>query len=500
MGAGVAVLGAFGAASVSAAASFEQWTQRLVNGAQESSANLEMIRQGVLQVSTDVGISIGKLSDATYFIESAGLHGADALKVLSVSAKAARIDMADVSTVAQALTTVMHIYGDSNELAAARAGQLIQIVGLGKTTLETFSAAFGNIGVTAATLHVPFEQLGAMIDIDTKYSLDAAMATTGLRFGLAALASETPKGTKALAELGLTSNQVAQQMLTQGPVPVLELIKQRMDELGVSEAEQIRIEKAIFGGTRGWQGLLAVINNLPEANEMIKTIGNTTQATDEFTVHWQSTLKETTTQAGRLKAELGQVATEAGGVLLPAVSFATEVIANGIAADIKQVHALGDAFIWLAKFTTGIDISGPPPAPAASGVQFGPPMPTDVRFGPPMPTADQIAAQAKVDAQNAYNKALADTKALTDSYAGQSLKHLQSQQQAITANLDQQRSAMAALRSQMDAAKTAGDDVNAKALSDQIVGLNGHMEDEQSKLEAVNSAMASVRSTTDLTA
>src|SRR5262249_40871564 len=126
--------GAIGLASIHMAADFESATTRLVTSAGEVQSNLASVRQGILDMAGQVGDSADQLAAALYVIESGGQHGADGLTVLRAAAEGAKTENADLTTVADAVTSVLQDYHLKASDAARVTSELVAAVGAGKTT------------------------------------------------------------------------------------------------------------------------------------------------------------------------------------------------------------------------------------------------------------------------------------------------------------------------------------------------------------------------------
>src|SRR6266702_895155 len=122
-----------GVASVQMAASFQSGITSLSTGAGEAQSNLKMVSQGILQIATDTGTSTQQLISGMYQIESSGIHGADALRVLTVAAQGAKVGSADLGVVTNSLTTILTDYGMSSSQATSAMNGLITTVASGKT-------------------------------------------------------------------------------------------------------------------------------------------------------------------------------------------------------------------------------------------------------------------------------------------------------------------------------------------------------------------------------
>src|SRR4051794_27365293 len=84
--AGVELVKGLGEAT-KAAANFQTAVTRLKTDANESSQNLAMVSKGMLTMAGATGTTTLELAKGAYKVESAGFHGANALKVLQAAAE-----------------------------------------------------------------------------------------------------------------------------------------------------------------------------------------------------------------------------------------------------------------------------------------------------------------------------------------------------------------------------------------------------------------------------
>ena len=114
-----------GAAGVAAAAvvvhmagDSEQSTNKLLTSAGEAHDAIGMVRDGLLSMASQVGVSAEDLSDALYKVESAGYHGAAGLGLLKAAEEGAKAEGASGVTVADALSSAMRDYYPNAKSAA----------------------------------------------------------------------------------------------------------------------------------------------------------------------------------------------------------------------------------------------------------------------------------------------------------------------------------------------------------------------------------------------
>lgn len=201
-----------GVESIKMAANFQAATTQLVTGAGESSKNLEMVRQGLLKMAPAVGMGPEALAKAMFLVESAGFHGADGLKVMQAAAEGAKIGGADATVVANGLTTAMSDYHLSASQAATVTSKLVTTVASGKTNMSELAGSLSSVAPVAAAAHVNLNQLlGAMATM-TGEGISAQQSAQNLAGTISALSNPTAMQTKTMAQMGLSSIDVAKNL------------------------------------------------------------------------------------------------------------------------------------------------------------------------------------------------------------------------------------------------------------------------------------------------
>ena len=110
-----------------------------------------------------VGKGLGELSDALFFVTSAGFRGAEAMDVLEVSAKAAAAGLGETKDIADLVTSAMTVYGKENLNAAAATDILVAGVREGKAEASEFAGALGRVIGDANELGVSFDEVTATV-------------------------------------------------------------------------------------------------------------------------------------------------------------------------------------------------------------------------------------------------------------------------------------------------------------------------------------------------
>jgi len=211
--------------SVKMAANFQTVTNQLVTSAGESTANIDLVRKGLLAMSGQVGVSAIDLAKGMYQVESAGFHGAKGLDVMRAAAEGAKAEGADMETVTKALTTVLNNYGTSIGGNAVKGTDfLIASVSLGKTRLQDFSAAISTVLPVGKAAGISLAEMGAAMSTMTSEGITADNAATYLRQTIVKLADQTPKAKNEMKALGLESIDVAGHLGQRGLAGTLQVL------------------------------------------------------------------------------------------------------------------------------------------------------------------------------------------------------------------------------------------------------------------------------------
>jgi TP901 family phage tail tape measure protein len=209
-------MGIAGAVMVKAAGDFQDSTTHLVTDAGESAKNLSMVQAGILQVSTATGTSAADITDAMYHIESGGMHGAAGLQLLKVAAEGAKVGGADLDTVSKTLVGTLNAYGIAASGGASMMNQLIATVGAGDMRMQDLASSLSAVTPLAAAAGISFSQVGGAIATMTSQGMSAQQATQDLANTIRSLSNPNSVAVNEMAQLGLSSNQVASSLGKKG--------------------------------------------------------------------------------------------------------------------------------------------------------------------------------------------------------------------------------------------------------------------------------------------
>jgi hypothetical protein len=220
--AGAAITVGFVAAigvSIDKAAEFQTTQTRLVTSAGQAAAGLKQVSDGILQMAGQVGVSAQDLSTAMYTVSSGMVRSGDAAKdaaasldILKAASQGAKMEGADVKTVADAVTTALRDYHKPASDAATVTSQLVTAVGLGKTTMEQFSGSLSALTPFASAAGVSLaDATGSLAEL-TAHGIPAQQGAENLAHAMENLISSTSPVREELAQLHLTTEDVQASM------------------------------------------------------------------------------------------------------------------------------------------------------------------------------------------------------------------------------------------------------------------------------------------------
>lgn len=153
---------------------------------QDVATNFEEWKSKIVDVTTQIPIAATDAAKAMYQIESAGHHGADALNVLTESAKGAIGGVTDTFQVADAITTILNSYSMSADQAAHVSDMLFTTVKLGKTNMQQLASTIAQVAPIASTFGVGIEEVLAAVATLTKSGTKTAVAMRQVRDAIVA--------------------------------------------------------------------------------------------------------------------------------------------------------------------------------------------------------------------------------------------------------------------------------------------------------------------------
>lgn len=309
--AAAAVVAAFAGvanASIRMASEFEDSFAKIEGLVGVSKDQLGELSQAALELGPAFGKSANEAADALFFITSAGLRGEDAINVLEASLKGAAIGLGETKTIADLATSAVNAYGAANLNGSQAVDILTEAVREGKLEPAELAGAMGQVLPIASAMGVSFDQVGAAFAAMSRTGTDASTAATQVRQILATLAKPTVEAERALANMGMSSEGLRQQLADEGLLSVLETLSAEFDG-NTAAASQV------FGNIRALSGVLDLMgSNVEGTREIFDRMTDGVGVLDDA---FQVTEETLSFQFNQAMAEAKTAVLELGTSLLP---------------------------------------------------------------------------------------------------------------------------------------------------------------------------------------
>lgn len=302
-----AITGA-GTASVVAASDFETSMAKLSTIADTSKVSTDDLKQQIMEVSNQYGVSAADIAEAAYSAISAGQNTEDAVQFVADAMQLAKAGFTDSGTAIDTLTTILNAYGDASGSAADISDRLITAQNLGKTTVAELGSSMGKVIPTAAMYGVNLDNLASAYVTTTKNGIATAESTTYINGMLNELGKS---GSTASEVLEKKTGKSFKELMDDGSSlsDVLAIVQQAADESGKSMAD-------MFGSQEAAKAAATIVQHADDFNSaMDAMVDSSGKTADAFAIVDDTTA----TTLEKLKTNAQNVAISFGETLLPVV-------------------------------------------------------------------------------------------------------------------------------------------------------------------------------------
>ena len=353
-----AILAGIGIEAGKMATSYESSTTRLVTSAGETTKNLQMVSQGMLNMAGTVGTGAQELSKGMYTVESAGFHAGDGLTVLKASAEGAKDENADLSTVANAVTDVLVDYHEKASDAADVTSKMVTAVSFGKTTFEEFSGSMHNILPLASAMHLSFADVSGVLAEMTAHGMSADQASQNMANAMRSLIAPTAKQEAEFKALGISSDDVRQKLSTVGLAGTMEFLAETAKKVGPNVLDQEAALKKLMGTAPGLSvALMTTGENFASTTAAIKGISSAS-ADAQGNVKGFSEIQDTLAfKVSQAKASFDSLMIELGQKLLPVLKDMMDWMNRNHDAVVRVVEIVGALLVGLAAYSLAMKVA-----------------------------------------------------------------------------------------------------------------------------------------------
>ena len=308
-----------GGASIKMSLDFQKSMTRIQTLVGKSTEEIEVMSEKVLELSGETAKSPVELADGLYFLESAGLRGANALSTLEAVAKGSASGLGDMESLSVVVASAQNAFGKETISASEALDKFGVMVRTGMFDSQELSQVLGRQLGLASSLGVSFDEVGALISTFTQTTGDATSATNGLSAILMTLAKLEAEPTKqqaeALEKIGMSASDVTAMVGEEGLMGTLTTLQQRFDENGVAMA-------SFFGKSQALKAVLGVLGNQTESyRSNLDALKESHGFVDDA---FQQTSEKEAFQMEKALNGIKVASVELGNTLAPVVTFISE--------------------------------------------------------------------------------------------------------------------------------------------------------------------------------
>jgi TP901 family phage tail tape measure protein len=205
--AGASIVAGMGVA-VKEFASFDEAMKNTASVMSATAEEMDMLGKHAVEISTQLPHSAREVGDAMYFLASQGYRVEEVMKSLNPVMKLATATNTQAETTARYLMMTLNQFGASADEATRYAQVFASAISNTQLRMEWLGQAMVNVGPVAKQLGMSIEETTAYLAMLADAGVVSGKAGTHLRIIMANLTSATGSQEKALAKLGLTTDQV----------------------------------------------------------------------------------------------------------------------------------------------------------------------------------------------------------------------------------------------------------------------------------------------------
>ena len=315
---------AAGKASFNAAKDYEYSMQKIVGLTGVAQGAVDKWSSSLLELSPMLAKGPQELGEALYFVSSSGIQGAQAMKVVEISAKAAASGLGKTQDVADVLTSALNAYAGTSLTAAKATDIMITAVRVGKIEADQFAQAVGQVIPIASAMGVTLDQVAGGMAAMSLTGSSASQAATYLKGILNGLWKESTKGADALEGMNSSYAELRQILGNQGLVPLLQKIRDMSLEYGDTLASKI------FPNIRALTGYLSIAGkNFKYNTEIMKEVTNSAGALNMAWAAVANTIKIKLDRAiASIQVSMIKLGKTVATTIIPLISKLAKIVEN----------------------------------------------------------------------------------------------------------------------------------------------------------------------------
>jgi TP901 family phage tail tape measure protein len=326
---GSLAIAGIGVAAVKASMDFDHAMDLISTQAGASRKEVEELKESVLDLSARSVFDPTELANALFRVESAGFRGAEAMKILTGSTKLATVGDADLESTTYAVVAAMKTAIKGTENMNKTLGTMNAIVGSGNLRMDDLTSALGTGVLPAAkAFNLSLKDVGAALDVMTSRGMGATQSATRLRMTFALMGAPSDAAKKALQEINISSDQLANTLTKKGLLAAVQLLADHLGEAG-NKADQARVITEAFGGGRSSAAILTLVQNV---DDLASKYGDLDKGAEQFNEKLREAKMDPENQLRRAGAQIQTMLVRIGADLAPKaaeeISAITKIITD----------------------------------------------------------------------------------------------------------------------------------------------------------------------------
>tara|TARA_R110002074_G_scaffold72140_3_gene166370 strand:+ start:1 stop:2556 length:2556 start_codon:yes stop_codon:yes gene_type:complete len=349
-----------GAASVKLSLDFQKSMTKIQTLVGRSAEYVKGMKEEVLKLSSESAKSPVELAEGLYFLESAGLKGANSLDTLTQVAKGSAAGLGDMEALSVVAAAAQNAYGKETLSASDALDKFAVMVKTGMFDAQELSNVLGTQLGLASSLGISFDEVGAIISTYTQTTGSATAATNGLSaimMTFAKLESEpTKQQAAALDAIGMSAESLKTMMGEQGLVGTLQHLQTEFTANGVPMAQ-------FFSKSQALKGALGVLGQQTEAlSKNMEEMEGATEGAGAVSGAFAVTAETDAFKMEKAMNNLKVAGTSLGDSLAPVVQLISEKIQslttwwNGLDESTQDNYA--SWLVWIATVGPALMIIG----------------------------------------------------------------------------------------------------------------------------------------------
>ena len=279
----------------------------------------------VKKLAVDTGTAPQALSEGLYNVVSAGYSGKDAMTVLTLATKDAKIGMTDAS-VTLTLSALLAQFGLKAADATRANGEMLETVTLGSGTFEQYAQSIVKSASAASQFHVPMETMNAAYATLTSSQINAAQASTDFQQSLKVMDGNIGAVAKSLNKNGIAFSETKFNAMDYGHQVVY--LNSALDQANTKHVK-------VTGVTlQAAQAISTIAQHIDVYNKDLTTLSNKQAMTDKTQQAWGITQQGFNFKMQQASAATQVLMIQLGQYLIPIVEQV-----GGVVADIVGIFA-----------------------------------------------------------------------------------------------------------------------------------------------------------------